>query len=100
MKEQIQQNLKQRSTWERLFYLVLFLFIFTFVQTIVFFVTFVQFFIVIGTSQPNLHLQNFGLHLTNYISQVMFFLTYNEEEKPFPFGPWPTRHRYRSSLPK
>lgn len=100
MTEELKKNIKQSSTWIRLLYLLLFLFVFTLVQTVVAMITFVQFIFVVATGQPNTNLQTLGLHLSNYVSQVIMYLSCNEDELPFPFGPWPSRFRYRSKSSK
>ena len=41
------------------------------------------------SGEKNLFLQQAGAGLSRYAYQVYRYLTYNREEKPFPFSPWP-----------
>jgi len=38
---------------------------------------------------PNNNLTTFGLSLSIYIQQIVRFVTYNTEDKPFPLDSWP-----------
>jgi hypothetical protein len=98
--ENLKENIKKSGTWERLLYMVLFLFVFSTIGSIVYFLAIVQFIIVLFNNKANENIKSFSLHLTNYTAQVLYFLTHNEEEKPWPFGSWPRPKRYRSNLPK
>jgi hypothetical protein len=40
---------------------------------------------------PNLHLLNFSQSLGIYIFQIISFITFDTEEMPFPFKPWPEK---------
>lgn len=42
------------------------------------------------TGNPNLKLQNFARDLTTFMHRVLDFLTFNSEQKPFPFDEWPS----------
>src|SRR5690606_36175239 len=52
-------------------------------------VVIVQFLFALITGQDNVNLRQFGLALSTFIFQTLKFLTYNSEEKPFPFSDWP-----------
>ena len=41
------------------------------------------------TLRPNEKIMRFGKSLGVYISQIVDFLTYNTEQKPWPFQDWP-----------
>jgi hypothetical protein len=41
------------------------------------------------SGQTNENLRFFGASLATYIYQALMFVTYNSDEKPFPFAPWP-----------
>ena len=41
------------------------------------------------TRRPNEKIIRFGGSLGVYLSQIVNFLTYNTEQKPWPFGDWP-----------
>ena len=49
-----------------------------------------QFLFSLITGEDNQHLRRFGHSLSTYIYDVLKFLCYSSEEKPFPFADWPT----------
>ena len=49
----------------------------------------IQFLFAIITGQDEPKLRRMGLGISEYIKQGLMFLTYNTEEKPFPFADWP-----------
>ena len=53
-------------------------------------VVMLQFFFVLFTGKTNNHLLSFGQALSTYTYQVISYLTFNTEERPFPFDTeWP-----------
>ena len=48
-----------------------------------------QFLATLFTGETNARLRLFGLSLAAFIYQIASFVTFNSDEKPFPFGPWP-----------
>lgn len=49
----------------------------------------IQFGSVLGTGKLNEQLLQFGRSLSIYVYDVVSYLTYNTDEKPFPFSDWP-----------
>lgn len=49
----------------------------------------IQFGFVVGTGNLNEQLLQFGRSLSIYVYDVVSYLTYNSDEKPFPFNDWP-----------
>jgi hypothetical protein len=41
------------------------------------------------TGATNARLREFGQSLAVFIYQIVLFVTFNSDERPFPFGPWP-----------
>jgi hypothetical protein len=41
------------------------------------------------TGQTNGNLKNFGASLARYIYSCLLFVTYNSDDKPYPFAQWP-----------
>jgi len=48
-----------------------------------------QFLFAIITGNNNEQLRDFGGSLSRFIYEALRFLSYNTEEKPFPFADWP-----------
>jgi hypothetical protein len=50
-----------------------------------------QFFCLLFTGETNKRLENLGQALASYTYQIIRYLTFNTEERPFPFdADWPT----------
>ena len=87
--EEVVENTKETSIWLRLILIVIFLFVFTFADIILWFIAGIQFLFTIFTKKPNENLLGFSIKLRNYLSQIIDFVTYSSDLKPFPFSPFP-----------
>lgn len=85
----LEQNIKSRSTWLRLLFMILFIVLWGISRLVILAVVILQFFWVLFTGQTNTRLGRFGLSLATYSYQIILYLTYNSEEQPFPFEEWP-----------
>jgi len=90
MKEETKENLKNTGTWMRFIYMVLFIIFYGIAEGLLMFIVLFQFIVTLITSTPNERVRPFSRQLSRYIYNVLLFLTYNSEEKPFPFSDWPT----------
>ena len=88
--EEVKQNLKSRSTWVRLAFMILFAVIFYISMFVLFAVAIIQFLAKLLTGEANERLLRFGEGLSRFIYQTGQFMTFNTEEMPFPFSDWPT----------
>lgn len=41
------------------------------------------------TTELNDQLLDFSSSLTKYVTQILLYITFKSEERPFPFSPWP-----------
>ncbi len=89
MDNQVVENLKLRSTWIRGAYMLMFVVILNVTQILLTAVVVGQFGFVLFTVKSNDHLQDLGRKLGLYVSQIISFLTYGSDIKPYPFAPWP-----------
>ena len=87
---ELPDNLKEKSTWLRLLFMILFVALWSISRIVVLAVVVLQFFWVLLTGGTNTRLTAFGMGLATYSFQIIAFLTYNTEEHPFPFADWPT----------
>ena len=83
------ERVQQKEKWLRALYMGLFLAILWVLKILFLAVVLLQFFIVLVTDHVNQNLLNFAKSLSRYVYQIYLFLTYNTDEKPFPFGDWP-----------
>jgi hypothetical protein len=87
---QFTENLANGQTWKRGLFMLLFLLIYGVAEILVTAVVVLQFFFVLFTGEQNARLREFGASLSTFVYQIMRYWTYNSEEKPYPFGEWPS----------
>ena len=95
-----QTSTKSNGLWIRVVYMILFLMVFSISETIVILTTVVAFlFQLFGKPVPS-GVLFLGRTFARFIEQVILFLTFNTEQRPFPFSPWPddSRQLERQSL--
>ena len=86
----IEDNLKSRSTWLRFVFMLAFVVIANVAAMVATVVVLLGFLWVLFTGEPNEQLRQVGRSLAGYFGDIVRFLTYNTETKPFPFGAdWP-----------
>jgi len=88
MDPKIKENIKSSSTWTKALFLILFAFIWSITEMVAFAVVIFQFFHLLITGECNEKALRLGKSLSIYCYQIMMFLTFNKEEKPFPFTDW------------
>ncbi len=87
----IEENLKSRATWMRLLFMAIFYALITLASLVGTFVVVVGFLWVLFTGEINRELRQIGQSLASYIYEIVRYLTFNTDEKPFPFGgKWPS----------
>ena len=86
----IEKHLKSQSTWLRLVFMIIFGLLYALSRIVLGAVVVVQFFCVLLTGETKSELKSFGHSLAIYSYQVVEYLTFNREKKPFPLeGAWP-----------
>ncbi|MDO8825672.1 DUF4389 domain-containing protein [Methylophaga sp.] len=71
----------------RLLYMLLYGFVLYLTMSVLAIVVIVQFVFALFSGSPNPSILNFSKDLSRFIQQMVLFLTYNDERKPFPFNP-------------
>ena len=89
MNDEIKQNIKDRNTWLRGLYMLLFLVFYSVAKIIIFTIIAFQFILSLLTGKINERLVKLGQSLSTYLYQILTFLTFNTEQHPYPFGAWP-----------
>lgn len=82
----MEDNLKSRDTWLRLVFMLVYAAIVSVVSIVATAIVVLGFLVVLFTGERNRQLMDAGLAVADYFRQVLAYLTYNTEEKPFPFG--------------
>ena len=89
-KSEFEHNVKSRSTWLRLLFMILFVVLYGLSRVVAAAVMVVQFLHVLFTGETNEQLKTFGHSLALYSYQVVEFRTFNSETKPYPLdATWP-----------
>lgn len=89
MSGNLKEKLTRPSIWFRLVYMIVFAIAFNVAEIVIFAIVIFQFFATLFTGQPNAQITRFGRNLASYIQQIVCFMTFATEEKPFPFSSWP-----------
>jgi hypothetical protein len=88
--EVIKENLKKEDTWLRGFYMLIFFFALNIAETIMIACILFQFVSTILTGNRNENIEDFTGRLVQYITGLFNYLGYHSEDKPFPFGEYPS----------
>jgi hypothetical protein len=92
--QKLEEHLKARSTWLRLLFMIVIAVCHELARLVGSVVIILQFLHVLFTGQANPQLKDFGLSLARYVYQVVEYLTFNTEVRPFPFdAEWPAPRR-------
>lgn len=88
--DQIVDNLKQPSSWIRVLFMIGFaILLYVVIAPLIFILMIVQALFVLFTGDYNINLKFFGAALAQYVSQILLFISYNSEHRPFPFSDFP-----------
>jgi hypothetical protein len=102
--DELRENLTETNTWMRGLSMLLFIFIYAFLyslaEIVLLAVIIAQFVIKLITGSVNQRLLDLGYGTSTYVYQIFLFLTFNSEERPFPFSPWPERRSQPPSATK
>jgi Domain of unknown function (DUF4389) len=98
MTDDVKSHVKSKSTWTRLIFIILFAITYRVAGVVLFAITIIQFIKALITGSPFSQLQSFGGSLAEYNRQVVEFLSFQSDDKPFPVGAWPEQPK--ASTPK
>ena len=87
--DNIAENLSRPAQWIRIAYMVALMVAAYIASIVVSVVVLAQAVFTLVSGSDNANLRSFGSSLSIYVRQILDFLTYNSEEKPFPFAPFP-----------
>lgn len=90
-----QQNTSDRekleNIWIRLVYMILFFVTHRLASWILMVIAVIQFCLTLFSGNKNGRLNEFSGSLNRYIYQAGIFLSFESEEKPYPFDEWPSK---------
>jgi hypothetical protein len=79
----------QRTIWLRGLWMVVMGLAYQLAGTLLFFLAFVQFVLTLIHGTPNPRLRDLGRSLGRYQGQIANFVSFADEQLPFPFSDWP-----------
>ena len=87
----VEDHIKSRDTWTRLLFMVIAYVLVSLAGLVGSVVVVLGFLMVLFTGEVNRELREVGQSLARYIYQNVLYLTFNTDERPFPFGKeWPS----------
>lgn len=89
MSDSIVENLKEPSRWLRIAYMIALAIALEVASIVLTLITIAQALFSLFTGKDNVNLRALAKDLGIYVLQIIEFLTYNSELKPFPFSPYP-----------
>jgi len=90
-RREFEEHIKSRTTWLRLVFMVIFVFLYGISRFVIGAVVVLQFLWVLFTGETNDRLKSLGQSLATYTYQIILYLTYNTDSRPFPFDDdWPS----------
>ena len=88
--EEIETNQQPKADLARVLYTILYLIIGRFISMILFVITVCQFIYSWLIGEPNDKLLSFTVGLAEYSKQLVSYICFNMNERPWPAGDWPS----------
>ena len=83
------ENIKEPSIWVNFFLKIICLVFLNFIVPFLGFITLLQLLFSIGSKKPNENLVSFSKKISSYIYQIINFITYSSDQRPWPFNSFP-----------
>lgn len=85
----VKENVRNVDTWLRGLFIIVYGIIFYVLFWIIWLVVIFQFIMKVITAKLQPNVMNFSGGLTRYAFQILQYVTFQSEERPWPFSPWP-----------
>jgi hypothetical protein len=86
----VEENIKSRRTWLRLVFMCIYGVIISLTAMVGMAIVALGFLWVLFTGEVNRELRGIGQAIASYLYEITRYLTFNTDDKPFPFGgDWP-----------
>lgn len=83
------ESYQGQTGWQRVLFVLLFWIVFYVAQMVVGAVAIAQCIFVLVSNNPNQQLLKFGDSLGKYIHDILRYVTFNSDQRPFPFSDFP-----------
>jgi type IV secretory pathway VirB3-like protein len=87
--DQVKQNLLSPAQWLRMLLMFGYLVALWVLSMVLLVIVITQTVVTLIVGEANPNLRQFGVLLAEYVRQVINFVVYGTEERPFPFAPFP-----------
>jgi hypothetical protein len=87
--QDLKTNVTRGAIWLRGLFMLLFAVIFNIVEIMLGAIVVFQFLNVLVTAKPMPRLVGFGESLGRFIYQIVRYLTFDTDDRPYPFADWP-----------
>lgn len=89
--DSVDEFTQSRATWQRLLFMLIMWVLFCLCVSVGVVVVVLQFFWVLINGEPKDELSTVGRQLGDYAREIALYMTFNTEERPFPFDrDWPS----------
>ena len=85
----VSDHLSSKDTWLRGLFILIFAVIYYVAAFVVIVVVIFQFITKLFTGKVNRETTALGQSLSTFIYQILLFVTFKSDQKPYPFSPWP-----------
>ncbi len=87
----IEENIKSRATWTRLLFMVISYILISIASFVGTFIVILGFLWLLVTGEVNQQIRQVGQSIAAYIYEIVRYLTFNTDQRPFPLGgDWPS----------
>lgn len=100
MSDELKENIKDQGTWMRGLYILMYAVIYSVTEIVIGLVVIIQFLFVLITHKTNEKLLALGASLSIYVYQILSYVTFNSEQRPFPFSDFPNGNSEKIPLIK
>lgn len=90
MEDDLKENITAKETWLRGLFILIFAFLLAVARVVMWATVLFQFLVTLFAGKVNEKLLSFSSSLCRFVYQCFLYVTYNANEKPFPFGEWPS----------
>mgnify|MGYP002399235420 FL=1 len=88
--ENPQNTMQPKPSIERVLYTILYLILIRFISMVLFVIAITQFIYSWIGKEPNKQLLQFTKNLSEYSKELVLYVSFNSDKKPWPSGEWPT----------
>ena len=86
------ENVRELSGWVRVLFVIFFIVVLYLIAPLIMLLALAQSLFLIFTAKANENLAGFGALLAIYAAQILNFVTFHSERRPFPFSDFPDGH--------